>query len=90
MSNRRTQEEIIKPDGTVIPAAEAARRLGIQAHTLAVWRCRGIGPRYTRYGDPKKGRVVYHVADVAAFMAERSFTCTSAETLKAAGAERAA
>ena len=73
----------------LIPAREAARRMGVKPHTAAVWRTRGIGPAYVRFGDAKHGRVYYRAEDVAEFLAARTFRCTAAETLAAANAEAA-
>jgi hypothetical protein len=65
-----------------IPATEAARKLGIKPHTLAVWRLRGVGPSYVRFGDVKRGRVYYSAETLDRFLAERTFTSTAAETVK--------
>jgi len=74
-------EQIIRPDGSMLPTVEAARRLGIRPHTLRVWRLLAKGPRYVRYGGPKTGRCFYRVEDLAAFMAARTFGSTAAETM---------
>ena len=73
-----------------IPASQAARLIGVQPHTLAVWRCKGRGPAYTRFGDLKRGRVYYDEESVKRFIGERTFTSTAGETLAAANAEAAA
>ncbi len=44
-----------------------AARWGISERTLEQWRWQGRGPKYLKLG----GRVVYRLADVEAFEAER-------------------
>jgi predicted site-specific integrase-resolvase len=53
---------------------QAAEILGVNPRTLEGWRLRGNGPVFVKYG----GRVVYDTADIAAFMAARRRTSTSA------------
>jgi transposase-like protein len=67
----------------MIATVEAARRLGIQPHTLRVWRLLGRGPRYVRYGGAKTGRCYYAAEDIDAFKAARCFTSTAGETIAA-------
>jgi DNA-binding transcriptional MerR regulator len=54
-------------EGNYSPKA-AAELLAVATQTLANWRSRGRGPRFTKTPD---GRVVYSAADLAAFMASR-------------------
>jgi hypothetical protein len=54
----------ILPDGR-ISANDAARYLGHAPKTLAMWRLRGIGPRWRKVG----GRVFYFRTDLDAFVA---------------------
>lgn len=49
--------------------AELAERLGCAPATLAEWRCRGIGPRFLKFGMSKQARVRYSEADVEAWEA---------------------
>jgi len=65
---------------TFVPAREAAARIGVQPHTLATWRMRGCGPRYTRLGGPR-GRVLYPVDELERWLAARTFASTSEETI---------
>jgi len=66
-----------------LPAVPAATRLGVKPHTLAVWRMRGVGPRYIRLGGPR-GRVVYRVSDLDAYLEARTFKSTTEEAAAAA------
>lgn len=59
---------------------EAAARLGLAEHTLAVWRIYGKGPRFI-----KAGRAVrYDPAEVERFKAENSWQSTSEFSASAA------
>lgn len=49
-------------------AKEAASYMGMSASTLAKWRMWGMGPDFVRLG---KGRIVYRITDLDAFMASR-------------------
>jgi len=61
-----------------LPSPEAARQIGLQPHTLRVWRMMGRGPAYTRLGGPR-GRVVYDAEGLEAWLRERTFRSTSEE-----------
>jgi hypothetical protein len=39
----------ILPDGRMTPA-DAAAYVGVKEGTLAQWRCKGIGPRFVKFG----------------------------------------
>jgi hypothetical protein len=54
----------VLPDGR-ISAEDAARYLGHAPKTLAMWRVRGIGPRFRKVG----GRIFYFRRDLDAFIA---------------------
>lgn len=49
----------------LLKAAEVARRLALEEHTLAVWRCTGRHLPFVKVGNS----VRYRSADVAAFIA---------------------
>jgi hypothetical protein len=66
----------------VISSKEAAIKLGIRPQTLRVWRLKGIGPRYIRYGG-HMGRVVYRITDIEDWLTGRTFDSTSQETANA-------
>jgi len=61
--------------------AQAAEILCLKPQTLRVWRWKGIGPRYIRYGKAR-GRVMYRVDDLEAWLESRSFASTSEETVR--------
>jgi helix-turn-helix protein len=54
----------VLPDGR-IAADGAATYLGVAQKTLAMWRLRGIGPRWCKVG----GRIFYFRRDLDAFVA---------------------
>jgi len=62
----------------LVSTTEAARVLGVQKQTLAVWRLRGRGPRYVRFGG-HRGRVVYDVGDLEEWISARKYESTSQE-----------
>lgn len=59
---------------------EAAEFLGVKPNTLEIWRCKHIGPRYSKLGR----RVLYDVADLQEFFASRRI-----ETLESASVRKA-
>lgn len=54
---------------SLIPATELAKMLGVRTATLAYWRRKGKGPQGWTYAGETV--VVYPVAEVEAFIAER-------------------
>lgn len=56
---------------------ETAAMLGVAEGTLRVWRCNGKGPRYTKYGNNLRGKVVYRYDDVKAWMDAQTYISTS-------------
>ena len=62
---------------TALARLMAADLLGLKPQTLRKWRVTGGGPPYVRLG----GRVAYRRADVDAWIADRTFTSTAAETV---------
>jgi hypothetical protein len=61
-----------------LSSKEAATMIGIAPTTLRIWRCTGIGPKFTKLGDAKQASVVYFEDDIQTWLAERKFTSTSA------------
>ena len=57
----------------VVPAVEAARRLGLSQSTLAKLRLNGNGPVYCKLGR----RVLYRPADLAEWLAKNRRRSTS-------------
>lgn len=72
-----------------VPNKIAAKQIGVQPHTLRVWRMRGFGPPYVRLGGPR-GRVVYSEQDIETWLAARRFRSTSEESARIAREEKAA
>jgi len=72
---------------TLLSSKQTAEIIGVKIQTLRVWRMRGCGPRYVRFGG-SKGRVVYDPVDVTAWIEGRKAGSTSEETVRqeAAGA----
>jgi DNA-binding transcriptional MerR regulator len=65
----------------LLSTAEAARILGLVPQTLRIWRSRGGGPAYVRYGGPR-GRVYYHPEDLNKWLEDRKAENTSEETVR--------
>ncbi len=66
----------------LLSSPEAARYLGIQQQTLRKWRLLGKGPRYVRLGDSPRSRVMYRLSELEAWVDERTYQSTAAETVK--------
>jgi len=62
----------------LINTAKAADVLGVRPQTLRLWRSRGTGPTYVRLHGTR-GRVLYDVADLRAWLDTRRFTSTAEE-----------
>jgi excisionase family DNA binding protein len=58
------------PEADTYTRAEAARRLGIKAGTLARWAQQGRGPAYSLTGE-RKGRAIYTAASIAAWVEQK-------------------
>jgi hypothetical protein len=63
---------------SVVSNDEAARLLGITPNTLKLWRCKGRGPKFIKFGETKQSGVGYEVADIEAWKAARKFASTTA------------
>lgn len=63
-----------------VDTAALARLLKILPQSVRRWRMTGAGPRFVRLGGPK-GRVVYELDEVKAWIQARTFTSTAAETV---------
>ena len=64
----------------LVRTAEAARLLGVRPNTLKIWRFRGTGPVYHRLGTGPTSPVGYKLGDLAAWLEERRFDSTAAES----------
>jgi len=69
-----------QPDDPLLRTTDAARLLGIKPATMKVWRHRGTGPAFHRIGSGATSPVAYRFSDLMAWLEERRFTSTSAET----------
>lgn len=59
---------------------QTADLLGIKPNTLEIWRHRGKGPPFVKYGRSPQGPVRYIRAAVMTWLEEQSFVSTSAYT----------
>ncbi|OBF56718.1 hypothetical protein A5756_10515 [Mycobacterium sp. 852002-53434_SCH5985345] len=48
-----------------VESAVAAPMIGVEPQTLKLWRRKGIGPRYVKFGN----RIRYRVSDIEAWLA---------------------
>lgn len=64
----------------VLTSERAAVLLGVRPGTLRNWRVTGNGPEFIRYGGPR-GRVVYRLEDIQAFLCARKHQSTSEEVV---------
>lgn len=55
------------PPKAYMTTAEASAYTGIGRASFEEWRCEGVGPRFVKLS----AKVLYRVADLDAFMAER-------------------
>jgi len=65
----------------LLSTADAASYLGLKPQTLRIWRVDGGGPPYIRYGAKGRGTVAYKISDLEAWLDERRWPHTSAETV---------
>lgn len=70
---------------SVLTSPQAAAYLGVKPQTLRKWRVSGRGPRYVRLGSSPRARVAYRVYDLAAWLDQRSYASTAAETIALTG-----
>lgn len=67
----------------------AADRLGLKPQTMRSWRASGRGPRYVRLGTGKFARAAYSKDELDTWIAARSFSSTSDETVRSNAASAA-
>jgi hypothetical protein len=53
-----------------VESAVAAPMIGVEPQTLKLWRRKGIGPAYIRFGN----RVRYRVSDIEAWLSAHTVT----------------
>jgi hypothetical protein len=70
---RRPKTPPIKPESPYTDADGAAAFLLVAPQTLANWRITGEGPPFSKVGH----RILYSIADLTAFVAERKVNSTS-------------
>jgi len=73
----------------LLTTAQAAKHLGIKAQTMRVWRGRGSGPEYVRIGQGRFARAAYTIDSINAWIAARTFSSTSDETVRSTAAPAA-
>lgn len=56
---------------------QTAELLGIKPNTLEIWRVRGRGPAFVKFGSAKQCRVRYQRTAVMRWLHEQSFASTS-------------
>ena len=56
--------------------AELADRLCCSPATLAEWRCKGVGPRFIKFGLSKQARVRYAESEIEAWEAKNGHSNT--------------
>jgi hypothetical protein len=57
---------------------QAAALLGIKPTTLEIWRIRGKSPPFLKLGASKQAPIRYQRSEITRWLAERSFSSTSA------------
>jgi hypothetical protein len=57
---------------------QAAALLGIKPTTLEIWRIRGKSPPFLKLGTSKQAPIRYQRSVIVKWLAERSFSSTSA------------
>jgi predicted site-specific integrase-resolvase len=62
---------------------ELAERVGVKPCTLAMWRVRGTGPRFIKFGTSQQARVRYSEAEVEAWERAHEQTNTGASNSNA-------
>lgn len=72
--NQRAASAAKLEPGDLLTDVEAAAILGATVQTLRNWRWRGVGPRWRKIGQRM---VRYHVADLAAFVADGGSECAA-------------
>ncbi len=66
-----------------ITTKEAAETLMLRPQTLALWRMKGLGPKYHRIGHGRRARVLYAIEDVEVWLESRRFSSMTEETVAA-------
>ena len=59
------------PTNKTLPSNGADAYLGVSTSTLKRWREHGIGPRYLKIGEGKNSKVLYPIAELDKFLANK-------------------
>ena len=59
------------------PGDDDLRSLATES-TLAQWRCAGIGPAFSKLNSGRGSRILYHGADVLAWLAKKRIEAEAA------------
>jgi len=81
MADSSVAQGALPPPGTYLRAREAASYLQICWATLADWRVKGCGPRFSKIGRA----VVYRLSDLDAFVEQGLVRSTSETSTKRKG-----
>ncbi|MBN1356899.1 hypothetical protein JXA40_11615 [bacterium] len=65
----------------LISTAQAAEMLGVRPQTMRIWRVKGCGPKYVRYGGTR-GKVFYHPDEIQSWLVMRTYDSTSEESAR--------
>ena len=61
----------------LLDSEQTAALLGIKSNTLAIWRLKGKGPRFVKFGSAKQSPVRYERSQVTRWLRDQSFASTS-------------
>ena len=85
MDVEKKAEPQTAPLKTYMTAEEASAFIGVAVQTLAKWRhLGGVGPTFIKVSSGTRGRVMYAVDDLTAWMTARRATSTSEVAARAA------
>ena len=66
-------EKVLETSSVKFSTRQAADYLKVSKHTLAIWRLKGFGPQFHKFGS----RVLYDKGDIDAWLAEKTFQSTT-------------
>lgn len=62
---------------TLLNTQAAAAFIGIASGTLENWRYQGYGPRFVKSSPSRRGKVLYRVEDLTAWLEANLYSSTS-------------
>ena len=68
----------MSPKDEFLTNQQTASMLGVSPTTLEIWRCRGKGPAFIKYGDRPQSPIRYRLSEVMRWVEAQSFASTSA------------